>query len=138
MAEALAEMAIERAFVVHGAAGWDEATPIGPFVCHDVRAGRCTRTIRDPAQLRIAACTASALEGADAASNARRLRAALSGEDTVAHRDALAIGAGLALEVTGTSPSLAAGVERARAAIADGSAAKLLARLDTFAASVAR
>src|SRR5208282_3080445 len=31
MAQTLAGMPIERAWVVHGAAGWDEATPIGPF-----------------------------------------------------------------------------------------------------------
>ncbi len=32
MAESLAGMDAERAWVVHGAAGWDEATPIGPFL----------------------------------------------------------------------------------------------------------
>src|SRR5262249_50004496 len=31
IAEALAGMPLERAFVIHGAAGWDEPTPIGPF-----------------------------------------------------------------------------------------------------------
>jgi anthranilate phosphoribosyltransferase len=136
MAEALAEMPIERAFVIHGAAGWDEATPIGAFACYEVRPGRCTRTLRDPATLGLPVCAAEALKGSDAASNAERLRAALWGGDTAAHRDALALGAGLALEVTGSSPNLAAGVERARTAIADGSAARLLERLDAFAASI--
>jgi anthranilate phosphoribosyltransferase len=136
MAEALAEMPIERAFVIHGAAGWDEATPIGPFACYEVRAGRCTRTLRDPASFGLPACTADTLKGGDAASNAERLRAALAGGDTAAHRDALALGAGLALEVTGTSPNLRAGIERARTAIADGSAARLLERLDAFTASI--
>ena len=138
MAEALAEMPIERAFVIHGAAGWDEATPIGAFVCYDVRAGRATREVRDPASAGLPACTTEDLAGGDAASNAARLRAALSGADTPAHRDALALGAGLALEVTGAAPSLAAGVERARAAIADGSAGRLLERLDAFAARLER
>ncbi len=36
MANTLAGEPIERAWVVHGAAGWDEATPIGPFVAFDV------------------------------------------------------------------------------------------------------
>ena len=40
MAETLAGMAIERAFVVHGEPGWDEPTPFGPFELYDVRPGR--------------------------------------------------------------------------------------------------
>src|SRR5210317_1887380 len=40
MADALAGMDIERAFVVHGEPGWDEATPVGEFVLFDVRDGR--------------------------------------------------------------------------------------------------
>jgi anthranilate phosphoribosyltransferase len=36
MAGTLAGMDIERAWVVHGAGGWDEATPIGPFLAFDV------------------------------------------------------------------------------------------------------
>ncbi len=36
MAGTLAGMHIERGWVVHGASGWDEATPIGSFVAFDV------------------------------------------------------------------------------------------------------
>ena len=49
MADALTGMPIERAFVVHGASGWDEATPIGaPPLAHDFvirirRSSTCTR-----------------------------------------------------------------------------------------------
>jgi anthranilate phosphoribosyltransferase len=134
MADALAEMPLERAFVVHGAQGWDEPTPIGPFVCYDVRRGHVARTTRDPARVGLARCTEADLKGADAAHNAARLRGALAGKDTPAHRDALALGAGLALEVTGTCRDLAAGVERARRAIADGTGARLLERFDAFGA----
>ena len=45
MANTLAGMQIERAWVVHGAAGWDEATPIGPFVAFDVQATMFAATI---------------------------------------------------------------------------------------------
>jgi anthranilate phosphoribosyltransferase len=134
MADALAEMPVERAFVIHGAQGWDEPTPIGPFLCYDVRAGRVTRTTRIPADAGLSTCTEEDLKGADAAHNAARLRNALAGNDTAAHRDALALGAGLALEVTGTCRDFAQGVERARGAIADGTAARFLARFDAFAA----
>ncbi|HEY7670987.1 MAG TPA: anthranilate phosphoribosyltransferase [Gammaproteobacteria bacterium] len=134
MADALAEMPLERAFVIHGAEGWDEPTPIGPFLCYDVRSGKVVRTTRDPAQAGLARCTAADLKGADAAHNAARLRTALEGNDTAAHRDALALGAGLALEVTGTCRDLAEGVERAKDALADDTAARLLERLDAFTA----
>ena len=132
MADALAEMPLERAFVIHGAQGWDEATPIGAFSCYDVRNGCVTRTTRVPSDYGLAICSTDALAGADAATNAARLRAALSGADSQAHRDALALGAGLALEVTGSTPDLATGVARARAAIADGDARRFLATLDAF------
>ena len=59
-----------------------------------------------------------------------RLRGALAGEDTAAHRDALVLGAALALEVTGTVPNLASGAEAARAAIDDGRAAAIVAGLN--------
>ena len=137
MAETLAEMPLGRAFVIHGAAGWDEATPIGPYVCFDVRRGRVERATRDPADAGVPRCSAADLAGADAAHNAERLREALSGRDSAAHRNALVIGAALALEVTGTEPGFGSAVERAHRAIADGSAARLLERVDAFAASEA-
>jgi anthranilate phosphoribosyltransferase len=120
--------------VVHGAEGWDEPTPIGPFLCFDVHKGRVARTTRDPASVGLATCTEADLKGADAAHNAARARSALAGNDTAAHRDALALGAGLALEVTGTCRDLATGVERAKRALADGTGARLLERFDAFAA----
>ena len=39
MADTLSGMPIERAFVVHGEPGWDEATPVGEFTLYDVSAG---------------------------------------------------------------------------------------------------
>ncbi len=129
MAETLAGMPIERAFVVHGAEGWDEATPVGPFVCFEAVPGRVTRTVRDPADYGLARCGVEALKGGDAVDNARRLEAALRGEDAPAHRDALVLGAALALEVTGEATDAPAAIERAQAAIEDGAAARLLARL---------
>ncbi len=137
IAETLAGMPGERAFVVHGAAGWDEPTPIGPFVCYDVRGGRVERLVRDPRDYGLGPCDPAALGGGDAAENARRLEDALAGGDSPAHRDALALGAGLALEVSGRVRDAAEGIECARAAIADGSAARLLERLREFGRGLA-
>lgn len=132
MAATLAAMPIERAFVVVGAEGWDEPTPVGPFQCFDVRPGRVKRSLRDPASVGIDACAACELKGAEAPENAARLRAAIAGADSREHRDALVLGAALALEVTGRASDFAAAVAGARAAIDGGAGARLLTKLDAF------
>src|SRR5580692_12065657 len=48
MAQTIAGMPMERTFVVHGAEGWDEPTPIGPFTVFDVRPGRVEVGMRRP------------------------------------------------------------------------------------------
>jgi len=131
MADTLAGMSVERAFVVHGTPGWDEATPVGPFLLFDVRPGRVTQLERDARDDGVPRCTAGELAGGDAGENARSLEAALGGEPG-AHREALVLGAALALEVSGAESTMARGIERARAAIDDGSAQRLLERLRDF------
>lgn len=131
MADALSGLPLERAFVVHGAPGWDEATPVGPFELFDVRPSSVVQTQRDPATFGVPRCTPEDLAGGDAAVNGRRLRAALEGESGP-HRDALTVGAALALEVSGRAAGFAEGIATANAAIDDGSAASLLERLISF------
>jgi anthranilate phosphoribosyltransferase len=133
MADTLAGLPLTRAFVVHGEAAWDEATPCGPFLCYDVRPGSVERTVRDPRDVGIERCSLDALRGTDAATNAARLKAALSGDDTASHRDALVLGAALALEVTGTEPDPRRAVSRARTVLASGAGARLLYALAAFA-----
>ena len=128
MADALAGLHLVRGFVVHGAMGWDEATPVGPFHLFDVRPGSVTHEIRDPQAVGIARCQASDLLGGDASDNARALEALLNGAPG-AHRDAVCLSAGLALEVTGVAESLAEGVALASAALDDGRGAALLTAL---------
>ena len=132
MAGALAGMPIERAFVVHGAAGWDEATPVGPFELFDVRPGRVSREQRDPRDLGVSRCTTGDLAGGNPAENAAALRAVFGGRDRGAHRDALVLNASLALEVTGAVSTPRQGLDVAQAAIERGDAARLLERLATF------
>jgi len=136
MAETLAGMPIERAFVVHGAEGWDEATPIGRFVCHDVRPGQNLYGLRDPRDYGIERCRAEDLLGSDPTTNCMRLREALHGRDTQPHRDALVLGAALALEVSGHAADLGEAVTIARAALSDGAAAHLLERMAAFSAGL--
>ncbi len=132
MANALAGMNLTRAFVVHGADGWDEPTPVGDFELYDVHAGRVQRTTRSPEDYGLARCRSIDLLGGDAASNAAALRAVLAGRDRGAHRDALLLGAALALEVCGQVDGPAAGMARAAAAIDGGAAGQLLEGLERF------
>jgi anthranilate phosphoribosyltransferase len=132
MAEALSGLPIERAFVVHGAEGWDEPTPLGPFTVLDVRPGQVKAEIRSPSDYGLDLCGATDLAGGDAASNARALRAVLNGEDKGAHRDALLLGTALALEIVGKVDSPRDGVAMARQAIDGGAARRTLESLAAF------
>jgi anthranilate phosphoribosyltransferase len=132
IADTLAGLEIERAFVVHGAAGWDEPTPIGPFTLFDVQRGAVSVGVRTPEDYGLARCTAAALAGGDAAHNARALRAALYGQDRGAHRDCLLLGAALALEAAGEARQPREGVARAVAAIDSGAARRVLDGVSAF------
>ena len=129
MAETLAGMPIERAFVVHGAPGWDEATPVGEFTLFDVVPDRVTDSIRTPEDYGLTRCTPEDLAGGDADHNASELVRVFSGEDKGAHRDALLMGTSLVLEVLGDARDPKQGVEMAAAAIDSGAAESLLDRL---------
>ncbi len=129
MADALAGMPIDRAFVVHGEPGWDEATPVGAFVLFDVRDGKVTRTTRSPEDYGLDRCAPEDLAGGDAEHNASELVRVFRGEDVGAHRDALLMSTSLVLEVQGTASDAKHGVEIARAAIDGGDAMALLDKL---------
>ena len=131
MAEALAGMPIERAFVVHGAPGWDEATPVGEFVLYDVRSGSVEETQRVPEDYGLTRCAPEDLAGGDAEHNANELKRVFNGEDKGAHRDALLMGTSLVLEVQGTARDAKQGIEIANAALDDGAASVFLDRLQS-------
>jgi len=129
MADALAGMPIERAFVVHGAPGWDEATPAGEFVLYDVRPGSVDESVRTPEDYGLQRCAPEELACGDAEHNANELKRVFNGEDKGAHRDALVMGTSLVLEVQGTARDAKHGVEIASAALDDGAASAFLERL---------
>jgi anthranilate phosphoribosyltransferase len=129
MADTLSGMPLERAFVVHGEPGWDEATPAGDFVLYDVRPGSVVEATRSPGDYGMKVCTPEALQGGDAEHNARELIRVFTGEDKGAHRDALLMGTSLVLEVQGVAKDPVEGVARAAAAIDDGRAESFLSEL---------
>jgi anthranilate phosphoribosyltransferase len=136
MAGALSGLDIDRAFVVHGAGGWDEPSPLGEFLLFDVRPGKVTETTRDPADLGMAPCDPTDLAGGSPAHNAERLLGVLEGESG-AHRDAMVLGAALALEVTGLAPGPTDAAEMAAPAIDEGKGLTLAKALEEFGAGEA-
>ncbi len=132
IAETLSGMPVERAFVVHGDPGWDEATPAGPFALFDVQMGRVVRGTRDALEFGLQRCSPQDLKGGDAAYNAERLREVFAGRDRGPHRDALVLGAALVLELTGQADSAPVAARAAEDAIDNGRAQRLLDRLAEF------
>src|SRR6202789_3303001 len=122
MAGTLAGMSGERAWVVHGAAGWDEATPIGPFLAFDVTRNEVRRCEIDPREFGLAPCRSSDLAGGDSAANFAALLEVFEGRDRGAHCTALVLQCGLALFVAGRAASIQAGIDRARAVVESGRA----------------
>ncbi|MBT8084117.1 MAG: anthranilate phosphoribosyltransferase, partial [Woeseia sp.] len=137
MADTLAGMPLERAFVVHGEPGWDEATPAGAFLLYDVRPGKVTELHRAPEDYGLSRCKPADLAGGDAAENADELLKVFRGEDRGAHRDALLMGTSLVLEVMGEVDNATDGVARAAAAIDDGAANAFLETLRAHFAGTA-
>jgi anthranilate phosphoribosyltransferase len=129
LADTLAGMDVERAFVVHGEPGWDEPTPAGPYLLFDVTPGSVRRLVEDPVDLGLRACEPTELVGGDPGHNAEALRRVLGGESG-AHRDAVLLGAALALRVTGHQ--MGDGLEMAADAVDSGRAGALVERLSAL------
>jgi anthranilate phosphoribosyltransferase len=126
LADTLSGMPIERAFVVHGEPGWDEASPVGEFILYDVRPGSVEKSIRTPEDYGVSRCQPQHLRGIDPQHNASELAKVFNGEDQGPHRDALLMGTSLILEVTGLASDHRTGIEMAKLAIDDGRSAAFL------------
>jgi len=128
LAHALSGMGVKRAYVVHGAPHWDEATPIGPFHRWKVTPGSVAYELVDPLETYgIPRCTVEDLAGGDAAENAAHLRAIFSGQKG-AHRDAVVLNAALGLELVGVASGKNAAAKAAEA-LDNGAVLRLLERI---------
>jgi anthranilate phosphoribosyltransferase len=131
LAEVLARLGAERAFVVHGAAGVDELSPAGPNLVCEVADGQVRRREIDPLDLGIARCAPADLGGGDPAENAETIRRIFSGADG-GKRDAVLLNAAGAIAAGGLARDLAEGVGFAREAVDSGAAGERLEALIAF------
>ncbi|WP_439594787.1 anthranilate phosphoribosyltransferase [Falsiroseomonas sp.] len=132
MAETLARLGTERAWLVHGM-GLDELTLAGPSQVVELRDGRIREFEVAPEQAGLPRAPTSALKGGDPAENAAALQALLEGTPG-AYRDCVLLNAAAALVVAGRVDDIRAGVPLAATSIDSGAALAVLNRLRSSAA----
>jgi anthranilate phosphoribosyltransferase len=136
LAEVLHRLGAERAWVVHSEDGLDELSIFAPTWVARLEDGTVVEDVIDPRALGLGHGPEArgAVLGGSAADNATILEGVLSATPGPAH-DMVVLNAAAALTVAGASPSLEAGVERARDLIDQGHA---LAKLKQFVAFTRR
>lgn len=132
IAEVLARLGARRAFVVHGAGGIDELSPVGVNLVAEVVDGRVHERQLDPeSELGVARCSVEDLRGGSPAENAAAIRSVFAGCEG-AHRDAILLNAAGAIAAGGHAADLKEGLELAREAVDSGAAASRLDELIAF------
>ena len=138
MAEALKQLNIPQAMVLHGRETLDEAglgKPTDVFVVND---GAVTQEVLNPEAFGLAPAPLSALKGGELEENTTILRDVLQGKGTQAQQDAVALNAALALKVGGLAKgdtfeaTCADGVNQAKDIIKSGVAWEKLEQLVAF------
>jgi anthranilate phosphoribosyltransferase len=121
MAGALHQLQLDRAVVVHGAGGLDEASLAGANELRMVEAGQPISTrLVSPDDLGLAAAPLEALRGGDLADNQRILENVLKGQATVAQMDVVAFNTALVLWVAGVELDLKTAARRASDTLREG------------------
>ena len=132
IAEVLVRLGARRAFVVHGAGGIDELSPVGPNLISEVIDGTVHERQLDPeAELGLPRCSVEELRGGTPVENANAIRDVFAGAEG-ARRNAVLLNAAGAVAAAGHAADLREGLELARAAVDSGAAAERLDRLIAF------
>ena len=120
IAEALGLLGVDRAVVVYGREGLDEAClgDLNDFAV--LRSGQVTLETHDPRGAGLALSTIADLKGGDVEENKAILRSVLQGKGTTAQMDAVALNAALVLTVGDRVTEVADGVELARSVLHSG------------------
>lgn len=130
VAEVLGRLGLRGAWVVHGAGGLDEVSPLGPTRVAVLEEGAVTEREVSPADFGLAMGGPESIAGGGAEDNAAIARRVLAGED-VPQRLPVVLNAAAALVAAGLEASPAAAAERIGACLDDGSAHDIL---DAFVA----
>ena len=137
IADVLARLGARRAYVVHGAGGIDELSPVGPNLLAEVVDGEVFERRLDPeAELGIPRCSVDELRGGNPMENAESIRTVFAGANG-GRRDAILLNAAGAIAAGGHAADLREGLELARKAIDSGAATERLELLIAFSRETA-
>jgi anthranilate phosphoribosyltransferase len=125
MAETLALTGLHKGAVVHGAGGFDEITPFGPADLVWVRDGWVRKDSFDPEKYGFPRRKPSEVVVGGREEAVAVVRALMHGQGPEAMKDMVALNLGVALHLLEEDLSLTQGLDKAKAAIESGAAAKI-------------
>lgn len=131
VAATLAELGVERAFVVHGEGGLDEISLSGETLVAEVRGGSVKRFTVSPEDFGVGRAPLESIRGGTAAENAALVLKILEDEPGPA-RDIAVVNAAAALVAAGVAPDFREAAGLASFVISSGAAAEKLATLAAF------
>jgi anthranilate phosphoribosyltransferase len=129
MAGALKNLGAVHAMVVYGEPGMDEVSPLGPTQVIEIRNGKMTEWIIDPAAHGYANVRQSDLGGGPPAENAAIIERVLTGNGPDGATAAVVLNAAAAIYVSGATATFGEAVKSARDAVASGAGVVALERL---------
>ncbi len=138
MAEALQQLGMAQAIVLHGREGLDEAGLGDKTDMTFLENGKVQSGVIDPREFGLVAADKAALRGGELADNVAIMQAVLQGKGTPAQQDVVALNAALALKVSGVAQgdsleaAIAHGIDQARTILASGAAWEKLQALVAF------
>jgi anthranilate phosphoribosyltransferase len=133
VAEALGQLGLERALVVHGQDGMDELTTTTKSWAASLENGKVAEIEIAPEDAGVERARMADLKGGDAAHNAEAIHKVLAGEKN-AFRDIVVLNSAAALMVAGKAKDLRQGADLAAQSIDTGKAAAALATLKRICA----
>ena len=131
MAGALAQLGLERGFVVHGSDGLDEITTTGPTLAFEIADGTVHRRTLCPEEFGVPVASLADLKGGDKQRNCAIAREILSGAQGP-QRDIVLVNASAALVAAGKARTFREGSKLAAQSIDSGAARKKAEELAAF------
>jgi len=131
MAGALAQLGLERGFVVHGSDGLDEITTTGPTLAFEIADGTVHRRTFCPEEFGVPAATLAELKGGGKQRNCAIAQEILNGAQGP-QRDIVLVNVSAALVAAGKARTLREGAKLAAESIDSGSARRKAEELAAF------